>query len=92
MDVDYVAKLARIHLNDDKKKGLNEDLKRILQYIEQLNELDVSQVAPTSHVLNLENVFRKDKVNPSKVRDDLLKYAPASEGKYFKVPKVIEED
>ena len=91
MDITKVAQLARIKLKEDEKVKLQQDLNHILDYVAQLNELDTKNVEPTSHALNIENVYRKDEVKIWPVRDEVLKFAPLSvDGKYFKVPKVIE--
>ncbi|MBI4971053.1 MAG: Asp-tRNA(Asn)/Glu-tRNA(Gln) amidotransferase subunit GatC [Candidatus Omnitrophica bacterium] len=91
VDIVKVAQLARIKLKDAEKVKLQKDLNSILDYVAQLNELDTKNVEPTSHVLNLENVYRKDDVKNWPIRDEVLKYAPlTADGKYFKVPKVIE--
>ncbi len=91
VDINKIAKLARLSLKDEEAKLLQSNLDEILKYVEQLNQLDTKDVPPTSHVLNIENVFRVDDIKPWPVRDELLRYAPKKEKTYFKVPKVIEE-
>ena len=90
-DVEHVASLARLEFSDEEKKTLMNQLNRILEYMEKLNELDTSKVEPLSHVIPLTNVFREDKVKPSLSVSDVLKNAPAKTDKFFKVPKVIEQ-
>ena len=90
-DIQQLAELVRLHLKPDERAKLSRDLEKILAYVEQLQTLETDQVQPTSHVLQIENVFRKDIVKPSKVRESVLKYAPKRSGQFFKVPKVIEE-
>lgn len=90
MNVDQVALLARIKLEEAEKKKLSQDLERILGYVKKLEELDTKDVPPTSHVLAIENVFRKDEAKPQQIIEDALKHAPEREGAFFKVPKVIE--
>ncbi len=90
MDIEYVAKLARIDLNVSQKKKLTKQLSDILGYIEKLKELKVDKVEPMSHVLPLKNVFREDKVKPSLPVEKVLKNAPAKKDSSFSVPKVIE--
>ncbi|MEK6570910.1 MAG: Asp-tRNA(Asn)/Glu-tRNA(Gln) amidotransferase subunit GatC [Bacteroidota bacterium] len=90
-DVEHVANLARLEFSDEEKKTLMNQLNRILEYMEKLNELDTSKVEPLSHVIPLTNVFREDKVKPSLSASDVLKNAPAKTDKFFKVPKVIEQ-
>jgi aspartyl-tRNA(Asn)/glutamyl-tRNA(Gln) amidotransferase subunit C len=89
--IERIAELARLNLKPEEKAKLEKDLGAILGYVKNLDKLDTQNVEPTSHVLNLENVFRKDEVKVSGVRDEVLKHAPASEGKFFKVPKVVDK-
>jgi len=89
-DIEKVAELARIKLKPEEKTRLAGDLTAILAYVEQLRQVSTDQVAETSHVLDLMNVYRKDEAVPSSVRDEVLAHAPAREGKFFKVPKVVD--
>ena len=66
------------------------DMNRILDYMDQLNELDTGGVEPTSHVLSLKNVFREDVVIDSLPVDEVLANAPRREKGHFVVPKIIE--
>ena len=91
-DIDRVAALAKIKLEADEKSKLKSDLDTILNYIEKLKELDTKNVEPTSHVLNLENVYRKDEVKPTEVIKDVLNHAPHREGNFFKVPKIVDRE
>lgn len=90
--IEQIAELARLSLKPEEKAKLQKDLESILAYVEQLKTVSTDSVEPTSHVLNLENVFREDKPHPSEVRDNVLKHAPQREGNFFKVPKVIEQE
>ena len=89
-EIDRIAELARISLKDEEKKKLQTDLEAILNYIENLRSLKTEGVEPTSHVLDVENVYREDKVEPCEVRDEVLDHAPKKEDFLFKVPKVID--
>ena len=89
-DVEHVASLARIHLKEKEVDCLTKDLEKILAHIHQLNALDVTDTQPTSHVLPLKNVYRKDKVLPSLGQKEVLKFAVEQKNGFFKVPKVIE--
>ena len=91
-DIEKIALLGRLNLKREEKQKLEKDLESILAYVEKLKSLDTEKVEPTSHVLDLENVFRKDEVKPSEVRDAVLEHAPLREGKFFKVPKVVEKE
>jgi len=86
----YIADLARIHLREKEVALLAGNLADILNYIKKLEELDVSQVEPTSHVLPLSNVFRPDDLKPSLSQAEVLKFAVARQDGTFKVPLVIE--
>lgn len=94
MNVDQISLLARIRLGAEEKQRLSRDLENILGYVKQLEELDTKEIPPTSHVLQIENVFRADAARPENVTEDVtedaLSHAPDREGNFFKVPKVIE--
>lgn len=89
MNIDQIAELARLSLKPEERAKLSENLEDILAYVDQLKEVKTEGVEPTSHVLPIENVFRKDEVKPSGISGDVLKHAPKCEGRFFKVPKVI---
>ncbi len=86
-DVEYVAKLANLEVADSEKKELAGQLSRIIEYVEQLNTLDVSGVAPTTQILeNVKHAIRDDRVVPRTGSSEAGKTV-----KFFKVPKVITE-
>ena len=89
-DVEHVAHLARLQLNESDKAAFLKDLNQILTYVEKINELDTSTVEPTSHVLPLCNVFRNDEMKPSLPKQEMLKNAPDEQDGFFKVPPVLE--
>ena len=89
-EVQKVAHLARISLKEQEVEQLQGDLSKILDYIDKLNTLDVSDVPPTSHPLQLKNIYRADLVKPSFSQEQALKFAIESKNGSFKVPKVIE--
>lgn len=88
-DVEHVARLAKLSFTESEKKKLVNELNSILEYMEQLNELDTKNVDPLSHVIELSNVFREDIVKPGLTREEALRNAPARGEKFFKVPKVL---
>ena len=90
IDIEYVARLARIDLSAKEKKKLSKQLGDILTYIEKLKELDVSKIEPMSHVLPLKNVFRQDKLRASLPNRKVLANAPDAQGDNFSVPRIIE--
>lgn len=88
--VEYLANLARIQLQPEELEKLSRQLRDILDFIDKLKKADVSQVSPTSHILPLKNVLREDIPGNSLKIEDTLMNAPAKEGNFFSVPKVIE--
>jgi len=89
-DVEYVAKLARLEITEAEKQKFTAQLNDILLYIDQLNELDTTGVAPMSHAIAVTNAFREDKVVESLGTQKALANAPDARGEFFRVPKVIE--
>ena len=89
-EVEHVAKLARLELSEPEKEKLTDQLSNILTYVEKLNELDTKGVAPTSHVLDINNVMRDDVAALSLTQDQALANAPEKAAGHFKVPKIIE--
>ena len=89
-NVNYVAALARLRVNEAEAERFAKDLEGILHYVEKLNKVDVSSVKPTSHVLDVENVFREDAVTPSLTNEEALRSAVDKYHGFYKVPKVIE--
>ena len=89
-DVQHVATLARLEFNEEDIEQFTHQLARILDYIGKLNELDTTDVPPTSHPLPLRNVVKADVAKSSYDRDTVLEGAPRAEEGYFEVPKVIE--
>lgn len=90
MDIEKVAKLARLELSEEEKRTFGEQLEQILTYMEQLNRLDTTGVEPTSHAIPIVNVFREDGVKPSFPREEVLGISPDQEDDHFKVPRIIE--
>jgi len=83
-DVRYVASLSRMSMTDKEVANFKNQLGDILKYIEQLNEVDVEGVEPTSHVLSsMKNVFREDVLKESLSKDEALSNAPAKEKNFF---------
>lgn len=88
--VQHVARLARLDLDEEESRRMESQLGDILGYIGLLDELDISQVPPTSHVVDLANVMREDDVRPSMPVEKGLANAPEKAGTAFKVPRIIE--
>ncbi len=90
MDIEKVARLARLELSEDEKETFGSQMEQILTYMEQLNRIDTAGVEPTSHAIPVYNVFREDEVKPSFPREEVLVIAPEEEAGHFKVPRIIE--
>jgi aspartyl-tRNA(Asn)/glutamyl-tRNA(Gln) amidotransferase subunit C len=88
-EVDRIAALSKLEFSQAEKEKFAEQFNQILSYIEKLNELDLTQVAPTHHVWDAFNVFREDEVQAGLSVDQVLENAPASNMGHFSVPKVI---
>jgi aspartyl-tRNA(Asn)/glutamyl-tRNA(Gln) amidotransferase subunit C len=88
-DIEYIAKLAKLKFDDGEAAKMQDEMNKILQYVDKLNELDTSGIEPLSHVIDLKNVDREDAVNQTLTSDDILGNAPAKTEKFFRVPKVI---
>lgn len=91
-DVNHVANLARLELAEDEKAKFASQIESILDYVSQLSKPDTGNVPPTSHVLALKNVWRKDEARKTSDEniEKLLANAPEREDNFFKVKKVIE--
>jgi aspartyl-tRNA(Asn)/glutamyl-tRNA(Gln) amidotransferase subunit C len=90
IDVDHVAKLARLGLTEEEKKLFGGQLSSILDYAAILQKLDTTNVLPTSHAIPMENVLREDKVIPCQNVKPILANGPEVTDHMFKVPKIIE--
>ena len=88
IDTNKIAKLARLKLTEAESHQLNGYLDQIIEYIDQLNQLDTSSVEPTSHVLPLHNVFRDDEVFKSSDMDYRVASFSIKKG-HYEVPKII---
>jgi aspartyl-tRNA(Asn)/glutamyl-tRNA(Gln) amidotransferase subunit C len=89
-EVEHVAHLARLALSQDEQQRFTEQLNAILAYMDQLNEVPTDDVEPTSHVLDLVNVFRADTARQLISVEDALQNAPESTHQYFVVPRIVE--
>lgn len=88
--IEYVGILAKLELSEEEKETAKADMGRMLDYIDQLNQLDTSGVEPMSHVFPLNNVFREDVVTNGDDREQILSNAPQSKEGSFQVPKTVE--
>ena len=87
-DVRYVAKLARLRIEPDEAARMTGELARILAHIDKMSELELADVSPTAHVLDVVNVTRADRERPSLPRDEALRNAPSVADECFRVPRM----
>ena len=90
-DLDTVAGLSRLRIADEDRPEVLAQLDKFLTYVDNLQQVDTSNVEPTTYALPMKNVFRADVVKPSLDRELALSNAPLKEDGYFKVPRVLEE-
>src|SRR3954451_3841123 len=90
-DVEHVARLARLALNDDEIERLTVELGAVLEHAADVASLDLADVPPTAHPLPLRNVLRDDAVRPSLDRDEVLAQAPDVADGMFRVPRILGE-
>ena len=87
--IEYVGVLAKLELSAGEKEKAKQEMAKMLDYFDMLNDLDTSGVEPMSHVFPINNVFREDVVVNGDDSENMLLNAPAKKDNYFAVPKVI---
>lgn len=90
--IEYIANLSRVYLDPKDVEYFSVQLNTILEYMQRLNKLDVTNIEPTSHVVCVKNVFRDDTVKDSLKIDDVLSNAIEKKNNMFKVAKTIVTD
>ena len=90
--VRHVATLARLSITDEEVQLYTDQLGSILDHADDIEALDIGEVAPMTHALPLVNVMREDVVQPSLDRDTVLAQAPAAESGRFRVPRILGEE
>ncbi len=89
-EVLHVAELSQLNLEEAEVEQFQEQLSQIIDWQEKMNQLDLKGLDPMIHVQDMKNVSREDQEVPSLTKDETFKNAPAVEGDYFKVPRIIE--
>lgn len=89
--VEKLAHLARLKFDDAGKAAIKNDLQKMIQFVEKLNELDTTGIEPLLHMSDNVNVLRKDEIKESISREEGLKNAAMHDNQFFKVPKVIKK-
>jgi aspartyl-tRNA(Asn)/glutamyl-tRNA(Gln) amidotransferase subunit C len=92
IDIDQVRKvasLARLELSEAEEQQFTTQLNSILEYVQQLDELDTQDVPPTTRAIEVSNITRPDQLETFANREDILNSAPDREADFFKVPKIM---
>ncbi len=87
--VEKIARLANLKLTADEVGLFARQLEQILEYIHKLNQLNTAEVAPTTHALPMQNVWRPDTARPGLAREEALAAAPDAQENCFRVPRII---
>ncbi len=87
-----VASLARLEMEPEEEEQFATQMNSILEYFEQLSELDTQDVAPTTRAIDVSNVTRPDELRPYPDREAILNEAPDPDGDFFKVPKILQAE
>ena len=90
LPVRYVAELAQLELTESEAEEMQTQLERVLAYVDTLNELEVEELPPLSHPLEMANRTRPDEVNTGLATETVMDLAPASRQQMFLVPRIIE--
>jgi aspartyl-tRNA(Asn)/glutamyl-tRNA(Gln) amidotransferase subunit C len=90
IDIEHVARLARLELSDEEKARLREQLGAILEHAAKVGEVAADDVPPTAYAIPRSNVLRPDEITPSMTLDEVLANAPEVEDDRFKVPRIVE--
>jgi aspartyl-tRNA(Asn)/glutamyl-tRNA(Gln) amidotransferase subunit C len=90
-EIEKIMKLSKLRLSDIEKDKIGKDLNNILNYIDQLNELDLKNVKPLENINDSENIFREDVSEKWLSTEEGLKNAPDKSSRFFKVPKVLDK-
>lgn len=91
IDIEHVAKLARIALTPEERETYARQLGDILEHAERVQAIATPDIPPTSHPLPMTNAFRLDEVRPSLDREEVLEMAPDAVDVYFRVPRILDD-
>ena len=89
--IETLAHLARLRFNEAEKESIRTDLEKMVAFVEKLQTIDTTGVAPLLHISDAANVLREDIVQGSISREDALLNSPVKDEAFFKVPKVIKK-
>jgi aspartyl-tRNA(Asn)/glutamyl-tRNA(Gln) amidotransferase subunit C len=89
--IDQLAHLSRLYFSDEEKASVQQDLQKMVAFVEQLNKVDTTGVEPLLHMGGAVNVLREDEVKQTITREEALSNAPDANDQYFRVPTVIKK-
>jgi aspartyl-tRNA(Asn)/glutamyl-tRNA(Gln) amidotransferase subunit C len=90
--VDRIAELSRLEFNESEKIEINDDMNKMLAFVDKLSEVNTEGVEPLIYMLDEQTPLRKDVVKQEITQEDALKNAPLKDSDFIKVPKVIERN
>ena len=90
-NLQHIARLSKLAFKPEELRVFESQVAEILGFVDQLKEINVEGIKPTSHPLDLSNVFRKDEPHTPLAIEEFLKRAPKSRGRFFEVPKIIQD-
>jgi aspartyl-tRNA(Asn)/glutamyl-tRNA(Gln) amidotransferase subunit C len=89
--IDQLAHLSRLYFSDEEKASVQQDLQKMVAFVEQLSKVDTTGVEPLLHMGGAVNVLREDEVKQTITREEALSNAPDANDQYFRVPTVIKK-
>lgn len=89
-DIEHIANLSNLNLSDEEIENYTKDMQNIVEFAEQINDVDTENVDISAFALDTYNVFRKDEVKDSLDRDLLLQNAPSTNGTAYQLPSMVE--
>ncbi len=92
IDIDHVARLARLDLTEDEIELFQHQLGAVLERAQRIQQLPLDDLPPTAHPIDLSNIWRPDVVEPPPPPDVILENAPDREGNLFRVPRILEDE
>ena len=91
-DVEHVARLARVELTEEEIELFRVQLSAVLERATRIQSLDLDSLPPTSHPIDMRNVWRDDVVTQPEASEDILSNAPQREANFFRVPRILEDE
>lgn len=89
--INKLSNLSQLQFNDEEKMQLQQDLEKMIGFINQLEKIDTTGIEPLQHISDAVNVLREDELKGSITREEALMNAPSKDEQFFKVPKVIKK-